>query len=332
MKKFILAVVTVFCILPSLGMAEDADSWTKAIANVEKLLEKYLRKSDELLRASDPGYSERDFTPLGYAGNQYPLWYYQEHQCAILGRMLGKAEYIGHLEPPLPPLTSSLDEVWGAAMSLDTWIYTAKRLVKLPRGERAQVWNLECVGEHGIPDEVWDERGQDIVFMEADGVYMRVYGDVVDGFYEQLVDALNANPQVTIVGLGSAGGSVRDAVFAGIEIRKRGLRTQLIGPCYSACPLVFIGGERRTVMRPFPSFGFHQMYTDSGPLPLDDEFYGLVAAYAERMGIDALWLISQMYKSPPEDMNILGDQETERDELCRRGIVTGYQGPGSSVC
>ncbi len=95
-------------------------------------------------------------------------------------------------------------------------------------------------------------------------------------------------------------------------------------------PLVLTSDS--SVMRPFPPFGFHQMYTDSGPLPLDDEFHGLVAAYAERMGIDALWLISQMYKSPPEDMNILGNQETESDRICRRWIATGGQGPGSSVC
>ncbi len=332
MEKLFKIMVAALLILPSGGVAKIPPTWAEAIADVEKLLQEYLRKSDELLRANDPRYAELNFTPLSYAGLQYRLWYFQEHQCAILGRMLAKAEYIGHLEPPQPPLSASLNEVWGAAMSLDTWVYTVKRLVELPIAERAQVWNLECVGKHGIPDKIWDHRGQGKVFMQVNGAYIDVYGDVVDGFYEQLLYVLNANPQVTHVSLGSGGGNVRDAVLAGYEIRKRGLSTQLSGPCYSACPLVFIGGERRIVMRPFPSLGFHRMYNDDGPLPLDDRFYDLVAVYAKEMGVDARWLISQMYKALPEDMNILGDNLTERDELCRRRIVTGYQGIGSRVC
>jgi hypothetical protein len=332
LKSLLSPLILAFILWPCLVSAQGSLSWSNGIADVEKLLEDYLKRSDELLRASDPDYAKSNLTPLSYAGNQYPLWYYQEHQCAILGRLLEKADHIDHLEPTLPPLSASLDEVWAAAMSLDTWVHTAKRLALLPVGQRAQIWNLKCVGQFGIPRGAGDTRGSANVFMQADRDYLWIYGDIVEGFYEDLVAILNAHPQVTTVGLGSGGGSVRDAVLAGQEIRKRGLDTQLSGPCYSACPLVFIGGVRRIVMRPFPSLGFHQIRTADGALPFTDDLYGLVAVYAESMGVDALWLIAQMQVSAPHEINLQGDEAAERNALCARGIVTGYQGPGATLC
>ena len=55
------------------------------------------------------------------------------------------------------------------------------------------------------------------------------------------------NPEVKIVGLGSPGGAVVEAIRAGYLIRARGLETTQIADCFSACPIVFLGGSRRTV-------------------------------------------------------------------------------------
>lgn len=331
--KFLFATFWIhLMMLPSLAIAEESQPWPQTIANVETLLEAYIKKSDELLREQDEFYSSTNSTPLTYTGNTFANSYWPEHQCAILGRMLGKPELIAHLEKPLPELDAPLGEVWFAAQSLDQWVYTARRLVKTHESERASIWNLECVGRFAIPESGFDNRGNQIVSMEVDGSSLWVYGDIVPGFYDQFLRMLNEHPEVTNVGLGSGGGSVSEAILSGTEIRKRGLTTQLIGPCLSACPMVFIGGVSRDVMRPYPPLGFHQMYAEDGAVPLGNEIYQLVADYAWSMGVDGAWFVLKMSSAEPSDMNMQGDDESERDELCMRKVVTWYQGIGSIVC
>jgi hypothetical protein len=332
MKPLFAVSFTLFLALASLVTAQESKSWPDTIANVEALLEQYIQKSDELLREEDEDYRLNGGHPLNYFGVSCANCYWPEHQCAILGRMLGKAELIKHLEKPLPPLTSTLGEVLPTAESLDQWVFTAKRLLGESNEKRASIWNLECVGNFGIPSNAVDDQGLDSVSFRQDGAHLWVYGDIVQGFYEQFVEVLNQNPEVTTVGLGSGGGSVRDAILAGSEIRKRGLNTQLIGPCLSACPMVFIGGVSRNVMRPFPPLGFHQMYSEDGAVPLGDQTYQLVADYAWSMGVDGTWFVLQMAAAEPTDMNMQGDDLAERDELCVRGAVTWYQGIGSTLC
>lgn len=319
-------------LLPTLSLAEKGLPWPETIAKVEALLEEYVSRSDELLRQEDEFYRSENMSPLGYLGNACANCYWPMHQCAILGRMLGKPELVSHLEEPLPPLTAPLGEVWSASESLNQWVHTAKRLVETPEVERTNIWNLECVGHFDIPKTGFDKPGQQSVTIRADGSYLWVYGDIVQGFYDEFVIALNEHPEVTTIGLGSGGGSVRDAILAGSEIRKRGLNTQLTGPCLSACPIVFIGGVSRNVMQPFPPLGFHQMYSEGGALALNDPTYQLVADYAWAMGIDGTWFVLQMAAAEPTDMNMQGDDLVERDELCIRRAVTWYQGIGSTTC
>lgn len=333
MKTPQVILITIFLlVLPSTLCAQESSKWADAITRVETLLQKYIEKSDEMLRATDEFYAQSTISPLAYAGNACANCYWPEHQCAILGRMLGKETLIEHLEPPLAPLSAPLSEVWSAAQSLDQWIFTAKRLVALSDEERSNVWNLECVGEFGIPPDAFDTAAVGTANFRVDGTFLWVYGDIIDGFYSDLISALEAYPNVRTVGLGSGGGSVREAVMAGAEIRRRGLTTQLTGPCLSACPLVFMGGVSRYVMRPFPTFGFHQVYSEDGALPLSHSIYGAIADYARFMGVDGDWIVTQMKRAGPEEMNYQGDEFEERTEICLRGLVTGYQGFGAGRC
>lgn len=329
---FLLASVILVLASNHSARASDDVTWPAAIRNVELLLEQYLETADELLRQQDEYYASGNYSPLSYNGKLCANCYWPEHQCAILGRMLGKTGVITHLEAPLPSLSSSLESILSAADSLDQWLFTANRLLEASEAERANIWNLECVGSFSISLEEYDPRGEGSISFQLDGPYLWIYGDVVEGFYEQLTSVLDAHPEVQIIAIGSAGGSVRDAVLAGSEIRLRGLSTQLSGPCMSACPLVFMGGVSRYVMRPYPAFGFHQVSDDNGAIPFDDPTYDVVVEYADVMGVSGDWVLQQFVSASPEDINIVGDTQAERDDLCRNGLVTFYQGIGSTVC
>ena len=60
-----------------------------------------------------------------------------------------------------------------------------------------------------------------------DGIWLRVLGDIDLGFADRFRTALDANPGVEEIVMGSDGGSVRDALTAGRLIRERGLKTTL---------------------------------------------------------------------------------------------------------
>ena len=81
-------------------------------------------------------------------------------------------------------------------------------------------------------------------------------GDITAGFAEGLARALAENAKIETVALGSAGGSLVDALKAGRMIRALGLNTTLWSNCYSACTIVFLGGERRRFGRPIRIWAF----------------------------------------------------------------------------
>ena len=330
--KRLLAALFFIIVLSSASTAQDAEQWPNAISNVESMLEDYIQHADELLRSEDDFYASINTSPLAYAGNACANCYWPTHQCAILGRMLGKKEFIAHLEEPLPPLTAPLDDVWTTAVSLSQWIYTAKRLLATPLEKRANIWDLECVGSFGIPSRAYSGVGLETADMSVDGTYLWVYGDIKDGFYDEFVSVLDRHPEVSTVGLGSAGGSVADAILSGIAIRKKGLNTQLTGPCLSACPLVFMGGKERYVLRPFPVFGFHQMSVNSASVPCNDPAYDELRDYALTMGVDGNWIVQKFCSAAPHEMNMQGDTIAERDQICSTGLVTWYQGIGATLC
>ncbi|MBL1436007.1 MAG: hypothetical protein COB08_007390 [Rhodobacteraceae bacterium] len=205
--------------------------------------------------------------------------------------------------------------------SLSNWAYVASRLVEASELDKKYVWNLNCVGEQGIPLTAYLEVERPAGGFQVSGTDLLILGDFEAGFYEELRDTLKANPNIQRVVLGSGGGSVSDAMQSGILIREKGLATTLSDNCFSACPLVFIGGIQRTIWSPYPNLGFHQIYTGEGQaIPFDNQVYILVWGYVDAMGADANFVLNQMLGASPSEMN-----EPSLDLLCERNVATWVQ-------
>lgn len=275
----------------------------------------------------EKGYKYYDYAlslGSGHPGSALHGIGHDRHICAIVGRMLGLVDEIRQAEtfddPPLSPDADAF-MLMQHSLFLDAWVAAAERAVSMSDSQKKSLWNLECVGKHGIPMAAFlSEPGLSADFSVRDNTLL-VYGDIDSGFHDRFVSALNANPGVSWVALGSAGGSVADALLAGVEIRRRGLGTTLHGPCFSACPLVFVGGKDRIIwMGPGPHLGFHQVYTSSGAVSLSDEVYGKIALYLEAMGVDAQVVLHWMASSGPDEI-----YEPDIGALCRPGIATWVQ-------
>ena len=147
------------------------------------------------------------------------------------------------------------------------------------------------------------------------------YGDIEAGFFERFKVALSDNPNIEEIALGSGGGSVQDALLAGYEIRRLGLTTTLYGNCYSACPLVFMGGIKRILWASPHRLGFHQIYRGSGvAVPPDDPIYSLTEQYLSDMGVNSYVVILWMFSTTPDEMF-----EPEVRQLCDPGVATFVQ-------
>jgi hypothetical protein len=165
------------------------------------------------------------------------------------------------------------------------------------------------------------ESSQPNATFEIKGKTLVVYGDIDAGFFERLKSQLDATPTIEEIGLKSGGGSVRDALLAGYEIRRRGLSTTLYGNCFSACPLVFMGGVKRILWASPHRLGFHQIYTGEGiPLSADDPVCDLAAKYMVAMGVDPQVVIPWMLSARPSEMF-----EPDVSSLCSSGVSTFVQ-------
>jgi hypothetical protein len=288
-----------------------ADSWDEAIATVEQSASEYFEYAVEVGGTS-------------HAGTMYNGYKSLEHQCAILGRMLRHQDSIRHLEEfEYPPMDTRSDphDLLVFSISLENWVAAARWAKSATEDQRINRWNLDCVGEFGIASTLFMEAARPEAEFVADGTQLHVYGDIDTGFAERFEQALNANPSVSEVTLGSGGGSVRDALIAGLLIRSRGLDTTIYGNCYSACPLVFLGGNDRVVWAAPHRLGFHQIYTGAGvPIPLDDQLYGLVAQYVAEMGGDPSRVLAWMFSAGPSEMF-----EPEPEDLCAANVATFVQ-------
>lgn len=294
-----------------------AKSWDNAIADVTTLSERYKD-------AADKAFGDDRYTRL--LGSQHTVQDIKMHMCAILGRRMGHADRIGHLEPPQPPLDSDKHTLLDNYASLLSWIRAAQRFGSMSQHQRAKYWNLECVGNLSIPPRLWVDVPSE-VFYEVDGTYLWVYGDIVPGFADRLKRAVLANPDVQTVGIGSGGGDVYEAIEAAFFVRAKGLRTQLTGDCVSACPLFFLGGVDRYVMRPFPLFGFHQVSSRGEAVPFDDPVYDDIAAFVGAMGGNVGMIIEEMHRHRPDGMGYATSAWA-----CQASVATWYQGGGSRVC
>ena len=284
-------------------------SWQEAIEHVEASAEGYRQAAIE--------------RGTSWAGTMYAGYNYDLHRCAILGRMLDQYQWVADIEQfDYPPLDNRTDphDLLVFSISLDNWVSAARWAVDASESERINRWNLDCVGAFGIPRLAFLESERPEAAFERDGQWLRVYGDIEPGFFQRFQRALDANPDASIVVLGSGGGSVRDAILAGAEIRRRGLETTLHGNCYSACPLVFVGGVRRVLWASPHRLGFHQISIDRAAVDLDHPIYSVVARYLASMGVEPVTVISWMFSASPAEMF-----EPEVGDLCRPGVATFVQ-------
>lgn len=302
-------------LLIAAGASAQNNDWPKAIAAVERVAAEYI---DYGLKNSGSSSIQQAVGVVGLTADV------EKHRCAILGRMLGRVEVIAELERfDYPPLSQDPDPFQAVeiGVSLDNWVWQAKTALEQSEAERINTWNLDCVGTLVPATEgIVSERPEAVV--SDDGHTLTIYGNIDAGFFERFMAALNAAPTVKEISLGSGGGSVKDALLAGQEIRARGLDTVLFGNCYSACPLVFVGGVNRTLWANVRNdFGFHRLATRDGTaLPDDHAIYGLIGDYLSEMGVDAPTYIGWMQSADPSAM-----YSPEPWDLCEPGVTTFVQ-------
>lgn len=311
--KSIIILTRVFSIilgfnLPSFALAEI--SWDGAIEAVREESSKYY---DYALGLGS-----------GHPGSALHGIGHDRHICAITGRMLGFRNEIKEAETfESPSLSPEADpfELMEHSVFLDSWIVAARRAVAMTKSQKKSLWNLECIGNHDIPRTAYiDEPELKGDFSVLDSTLV-VYGNIDSGFHDRFRAALDANPEVDLIALGSAGGSIIDAILSGLEVRKRGLSTTLHGPCFSACPLVFMGGERRTIwMGPGPHLGFHRAYTKLGEVPLDDNVYRQIAEYLTAMGVNPVPVLEWMALAGSNEI-----YQPRLEQLCGPRVATWVQ-------
>jgi hypothetical protein len=287
-----------------------AVDWETAIERVQQASEDYFEYASEVGGTS-------------WAGTMYNGYEFDRHQCAIVGRMLGLQDVIVDLETmPYPPMdqTSDPHDLLVFSISLENWVLAARRALAMDDGQLRYTWNLDCVGALGISTAHYIENPNPNAQFRAEGDTLYVYGAIDFGFYDRFEEALRGHPLIRKVALGSGGGSVRDAILAGLEIRTLGLDTTIYGNCSSACPLVFMGGRNRVIWANSSRLGFHQVSRLGVAIPHDDDTYGRIAAYLNLMGIEANAVIRWMLAAPPEEMHI-----PPVAELCSPGAATWVQ-------
>lgn len=284
-----------------------ADSWHASIDRVETLQDEYYQKYKEVAGHIGIG--------TAFNGLNYSM-----HRCAIVGRRLGLKDRVSQFEAELPDVNNaSAIDLAGAVASLDSWLTAANYYIDSSEIELKLMWNLECAWQPGLADTFFPIEKQDMqnVFFSVQGTDLLVLGDVDQGFYEKFEKIILDNPQIESVSLGSDGGSLSDALKAGMLIRLSGLETSIYANCNSACPLLFFGGTQRTIWQMNMGLGFHQISSAQEAIDLDDDLYRIVADYVDFMGVDSMSVINWMKSSKPEEVTIIVG-----DDLCDANAAT----------
>ena len=108
-------------------------------------------------------------------------------------------------------------------------------------------------------------KSRSLPVVSQDGV-MRVDGNLDWELFGAFEQTLADNPDVKSVRLGSAGGYVFVARAMALQILERSLDTHIATHCYSACTVVFLAGERRTMAKT-AKLGFHKYKLEPGNQP-----------------------------------------------------------------
>lgn len=265
-----------------------------------------------------------------HVGTYYNEYHIPEHSCYVLGRLLKQDKYIAGTVMTYDPdyvtaTTDNAQDLRVIAVSLGNFESVATGIIGQAHDERVIEWNLDCVGQFGISsDAVIAQTGQSSFYViRGEGRVLQVLGDIEKGFAQKVIDAVEANPKVEQVALGSGGGYVVEAIAAGRYIRNKGLETSLWNNCYSACPLVFMSGVERLNWSPYGDLGFHQVADEKrNAVPLEHPIYRAIFDYTTEMGVDPRYVLQRMWSSPPDGMTMVEGRE---DELCDARIITWVQ-------
>ena len=293
------------------------------VARLRKLIDE---RSSLGSKVFDAGVAIDGYTSAGTAFNEIHL---PEHNCWVLGQLLGKADTVKSVEITYEPdyetqTTENASDLRIMSNSLHNFSSAANHVLRMSHDERVVTWNLDCAGQLGLPkDHIKQEGTSSFYVVIGDGKALKVLGDIEDGYAQKIIDAIEANPGIEQVALGSGGGLVKEAMRAGEFIRQRGLETTLYNNCYSACPLVFMAGVQRTNWSPYSELGFHQIYTpDGNSVPFDSPVYRQIFTYLVRMGIEPRYVLQKMWSAPPQGMT---NVDGYSDELCEANITTWVQ-------
>lgn len=300
----IFTILTIFAFLPNAS----AKSWEKAISDVERMSQDFSKKARAL------GFNQA----LGTSYNEVDV---NKHLCAILGRMVGHKAHISHLEPAQPKSGASGRDFAIASISLSNWVVAAKYHSRISKQDKKRIWNLDCVGNYGIPKRLYvPVRSGFSVRFDAERNAIYVQGDIVEGFAKVVKASILKYPNARVIGLGSGGGAVYEAMKAGRFIRAAGLETELLNDCYSACPLAYFGGTTRTMWWPHSNVGFHQVSKGGIAVPLDNPVYKDIATYIAAMGGNQQLILKFIFAAKPREMYLAS--EVER---CATRVVTNHQ-------
>jgi len=290
-------------------------------------LRKLIKERDALgTKVFQAGVSIDGASSAGTAFNEIHI---PEHTCFVLGQLLDKADLVTPLAIKYEPdyetqTTENASDLRIMGNSLGNFASVAKRMLDMPHDERVITWNLDCAGQLGLPKAYIKQEGQSSFYVVTnEGHALKVLGDIEAGFAQKIEDAIEANPTVEVVMLGSGGGYVDEAMKAGAYIRRKRLDTTLYNNCYSACPLVFMAGVERLNWSPYPKLGFHQIYTTDGhAIPFDSQPYRQVFGYLTSMGIEPRYVLQKMWSAPPSGMTNVDGQD---EDLCQANITTWIQ-------
>lgn len=268
-----------------------------------------------------------DFHHVGTLYNEIGV---PEARCYAMGVLLGMPELVEHLNdegaPDLETRTmENAHEVRVLALQHLNFAGVVAAHVGHDPDQLVLEWNLDCPGKMGIPASARLAQDGIASFYELknDGKVLMVLGDIEAGYADKIIAALQANPTVKTVSLGSGGGYVMEAMRAGDYIRSQGYDTVLWNGCYSACPLVFMGGNQREIWSPYPELGFHQVARGDGQaVSFEDPIYRLIVRYLVRMGVEAQPVLGNMWDAAPHDMVRIGGHDSG---LCDANVATWIQ-------
>lgn len=293
------------------ALLPELTSWSEFASSVEALSETMTARANEI---GAPPHSYF----VGSAANEL---HGPEHQCLVLAMLLGIDIVADPFVQKYPNPAASTDgeTLRFAAHSLSNLHFTIERLLPMGEDRWKHDWNLGCAGREELTETAYIDPSTS-AFYDVEGMTLRILGDVEEGFAQRVLDALNANPEIETVALGSGGGYVYEALAAGEVIRNLGLTTRLYNDCMSACTLVFIAGVNREIWSPYPSLGFHMASVDGVEVHPGDSVYQDIRQYTDWMGISGIRVVGLMMKAGASDMHF-----PSLGELSEMGAVTWCQ-------